>query len=402
MFLNGTTALHPSPARHTALVGDWRSAVMAHRHIMGASGSGKSTLMKQWILDAINDNEAVCYIDPHVHDTDDLLQYIPSKRRHHTVVFDPTRYSIPWNPLQTDNVPLTASIMAEAIKIAWGYGEASTPRMDGMIFNSLFALMEADQGLFGLYLLLTSQSYRTEVMAKIKDPVIKHFWHWFDGLPRKEQYQQTESTINKVQLLMADPRIRAIAGQRTSFSLTDQVRDGILFIRLPQGELGVQKSGLIGSLLLTQLHQVALGRDTTVPFGLYIDEVHNFADVSIREMLSGIRKTNTMLTVCHQYSAQVSSALWSSIRANCESYAFRTSFADRLSFPELRPQEIQPHELLLYKYWQFSDSRPTLKGTNPLTHTPFPASARQIDANHRRNLHAPATNEINQLIEKFS
>lgn len=358
--------------------------------------------MKQWIIDAINDNHAVCYIDPHGHDTDDLLRYIPAKRRRHTIVFDPTRYSIPWNPLQTDNVPLTASVMAEAIKIAWGYGAASTPRMDGMIFNSLFALMEADQGLFGLYLLLTSSSYRAEITNKVKDPVIKHFWLWFDGLPRKEQHQQAESTINKIQLLMADPRIRAIAGRRTAFSITDQVRDGILFVRLPQGELGVQKSGLVGSLLLTQIHQAALARNTTIPFELYIDEVHNFADASIREMLSGIRKTNTTLTLCHQYSDQTTRALWASIRANCESYAFRTSFSDRQSFPEMRPQEIQPYELANYKYWYFSDSRPTLETTSPVSYEPLPASARQIDANHRRNLHAPATNEINAMLEKFA
>jgi hypothetical protein len=357
--------------------------------------------MKQWIIDAIHDGFAVCYIDPHGHDTADLLQYIPAARRPSTIVFDPTRYSIPWNPLTAKNIPLTASVFAEAIKIAWGYSNATTPRMDGMIYNSLAALMETKQGLFGLYLLIVSDTYRAHIIKDIKDPVIKHYWTWFDALPKKQQYEQAESTINKIQVLMADPRIRDIAGTQTGFSIEDMVQDGILFISLPQGELGVQKSAVIGSMLLVEIHQAAMRRDPAVPFYLFVDEVHTFASTSLREMLSGIRKHNVSLTLCHQYVGQLDPLLWSSIRANCDSYVFRTSFDDSRHFPELGDQELQPHELDLYQRWCFGHGKPTLGYTSPLSYEPYKAAARQIQAHHTRNLSRPATREIAAMCEKY-
>ena len=252
-----------------------------HNHIVGASGSGKSTWTKQNIIDDIHNGFAVCYVDPHGTDTDELLQYIPRKRRADVAIFDPSQFAIPWNPLETENIPLAANTFLTSIKAAWHYDGMPTPRLDGMLYNSLVALMEAKQSLFGLYLILTNHSYRQHVLLLISDPVVRNFWTWFDDLPEKQQLEHSDSTLNKIQILMADPRIRAICGSKSAINIQEYVDRKVLFLRLPQGEIGVDKSALLGSMLLSQIHQACMARDTTVPFHLYIDEAQTFAPHTI-------------------------------------------------------------------------------------------------------------------------
>lgn len=382
--------------------GDWRSAVMAHhRHIIGQSGVGKSTLMKSWIISAIHANEGVCYIDPHGTDTDDLIQYVPRRRRTDVVIFDPTQYAIAWNPLQAGNTPLVASLFVESVRTAWGYSHIATPRMDSLVYNIFAGLIEAKESLFGAYLMLVSERYRAHVVQGISDPVVRGYWHWYETLTDKQRVEWSESTFNKVQILMADPRIRAICGVKDRLNIPTLVKDKILFIRLPQGEMGVERVALIGSLLLTQLHQALLARDTTVPFHLFIDEVHTFAPNSIMEMLSGIRKHGVSLTVAHQYLAQLDQMLRSSLQANAEAYVFRTSIEDSRAFPKLGESATQPHELLPFQYWHMGDGKPTRIVADPLPFDPYEASARAIHAHITRNLVSPATHEVKKLLEKF-
>lgn len=350
--------------------------------------------MKRWIVDAIRKGHGVCYFDPHGTDTDDLLQYIPKKRRQHTTIFDPTTLPISWNPLLTDNPALTASSFVDTFKITSGYNNIPTPRIDALVFNGVYALCEAQQGLFGLYLMLLSDSYRAHVLKSVSNPVVLSFWRWYEDLSDKKREEFTESTFTKIEMLVADPRIMAVLGAENRINFKDIVQGQILFIKLPQGELGVGKSALLGSLLLAQLHQQLLKRDTTVPFELFVDEAHTFAPASMIEMLSGIRKAGVSLTLCHQYLSQLDSGLRSSLKANAEAFVFRTSFEDARFFPELGDNALQPYELPTYTYWQFATgAKPFLVNAKPWDLVPYSASSRQVLAHTKRNLTSPATAE---------
>lgn len=358
--------------------------------------------MKRWIVDAISKGHGICYIDPHGTDTDDLLQYIPKKRRQHTTVFDPTTIPISWNPLLTDNPALTASSFVDTFRITSGYTSIPTPRIDALVFNGVYALCEAQQGLFGLYLMLLSESYRTFVLKSVSNPVVLSFWQWYEDLSDKKREEFTESTFTKVEMLVADPRIMAVLGRENRLNFKDIAQGQILLVTLPQGELGVGKSALLGSLLLAQLHQQLLKRDTTVPFELFVDEAHTFAPASIVEMLSGIRKAGVSLTLCHQYLSQLDSGLRSSLKANADAYVFRTSYEDAKFFPELGDNALQPYELPPFAYWQFeSGTKPFLVNAKPWTRAPYSASYRQVIAHTKRNLASAATAENAGLIKFY-
>ena len=374
---------------------------MAHSHIVGKSGSGKSTLTKRYIIDSIRAGFAVCYLDIHGTDTDDLLQYIPIRRRKDVVIFDPSQFATPWNPLQTDNIPLAGNTFLTSVKSAWQYDNMPTPRMDGVLYNALVALMEARQGLFGLYLILTSTTYRKHILAGISDPVVQRYWTWFDALNDKQQLEQADSTLNKVQILMADPRIRAICGSKSSIDINDMVKDKILFLRLPQGEIGVDKSALLGSILLAQIHQACLSRDATVPFHLFIDECQTFAPGTISELLSGSRKFGVSVTIVHQYMRQLHPMLLDSARANCTEYIFRVSVDDEKLLPTVGTQ-LEPHALEPFQCWVFGEGKPRIQFTEPIPYPVLPKSRDRIIANQRKYLERPATKEIEALLQKFA
>lgn len=339
-FFNATTA-HSFLLQHKAWYWFWGGSFMElnrnhHTYIIGQTGQGKSTLLKSLILKDIAAGDGVFFVDPHGHDTDDLLGRIPPHRKADVILFDPSQSDpIAWNPLADvapDTIPFVATTLVETIKDAWGYADTTTPTMDQYLYNTTFALIEAQQPLIGIKFMLTSEKYRRSILDQVTDPIILDFWrNDFERMSAKDRRDTTRSTLNKVGALLSDARIRNCIGQQKSaFSFPAIIRDRKIFLaRLPQGKLGISKAKLIGSLLLTQVHLAALARTDDAPFRVHLDEVHNFAGATLVEMLSGIRKFNVSVTVVHQYLDQLTRKQLSSILGNAGTKVmFRVSAQD--------------------------------------------------------------------------
>jgi hypothetical protein len=202
------------------------------------------------------------------------------------------------------------------------------------VYAGIAALLDKPDGtLLSLKFLLTSRAFRTRVLAQVQDPAIRDFWEtdFETHMPEREQRERTLSTLNKIGALIADPAIRnSIAQVKTAINFADILDRGLIFIaRLPQGELGIEKSSLIGALLLSNFHLNALGRKTRARFHLYLDEFHHFGNGTVIEMLSGIRKFGVSLTVACQYLDQLSPALKSAVLGTVGTMlAFRTGALD--------------------------------------------------------------------------
>jgi hypothetical protein len=67
--------------------------------------------------------------------------------------------------------------------------------------------------------------------------------------------------------------------------------------------IGIENSFLLGSLILSKLHQAILQRQhhaVRSPTFIYLDEFQHFITPSIKEMISGVRKYNVGLILSHQ------------------------------------------------------------------------------------------------------
>lgn len=363
---------------------------MAHTYILGQSGSGKSTLLKQYILEAIKAGHGVFFLDPHGHDTDELLQYIPKQYRKNTILFDPSREEVVgFNPL-SDNSPLAISVLMDAIKDAWGYGEMPTPTMDMYLFFSLTVLAESHQTLADLPRFLTDKNYRSDCLSFVSDSVVLDFWNVFEAMTPKEKRDQISSTLNKALMLIADTRVRKMLSEtKTSFELSDVVTDKIFFARLPQGQLSKSRVSVLGSVLLSLIHQACLARDNTTPFHIFIDECHLFAPSVVKEMLSGIRKFNVELYLSHQYIDQLDRDYYAAIIGNASTQiVFRTSqddakrLIDRLG--RGKPDYFTDLDDFTFRYFPVQNS--FVGKVEPIADKPYPKSEADILEHHRRHL----------------
>lgn len=364
-----------------------------HWHIAGETGTGKTTLAMHRAIKAIRNGEALVYIDPHGHDTDAVLPYIPPARRKDVVLFDPTQFNIPWNPFETDNIPVVASAFATGIKNAWGFGSMPTAVMWGTLAFTSAACMEAGEPLSGLYKMLIDAEYREKVLTKVKDPVTREFWESIQELNAKDRREAFSSTLNKVRVLFMHPCMRALCYRESRLNIPELIQNKILLIRLPQGELGLELSRLISTLLLTQIHQAALVRDTEVPLHIILDQIQNYPPEAMIEMLAGIRKFNVSLTCIHHYLDQLDRSLQSSLKANATPHIFRVSIADTEHYPPVPPGSIQLYEQEPYEYIHFPSGNQESATVQPLDYPTYKAF-HKIKANMEFQYARPAAKEI--------
>ena len=294
----------------------------SHTWLLGKTRVGKTTALQNWILDDIYDGHGVLFIDPHGDAIEELLAYIPPERQADVVLCDfaDFEHPIPLNVIADvpyDRRSFVANAVVSIFKNLWGYAHVPTPQLDQYLYNGTAALLETPNStLLGLnYLLKDNKTYRHRVIGHVLNPVIKDFWeNDFEAIPDKERRQSVLSTLNKIGMLIADPAVRNIIGQpKMSFSIKDIMDSGkILLVSVPQGKLGIEKSAMLGSLVLTLVHLTALERVETTerrPFHCYLDEMHHFGTAMLAEMLSGVGKFGISLTLAHQYIHQLTAEL---------------------------------------------------------------------------------------------
>jgi type IV secretory pathway TraG/TraD family ATPase VirD4 len=381
---------------------------MEHIYLIGQSGSGKSTLIKEQLLNDIDNGDGVIYLDPHGTDIDDLLPYLPAKRRNDVVLFDPSDHDHPiaWNPLEIDGpIALITSAFERGLKDASGYSSLSTPTMSLYIRASIYALTEAGEPLTGLPFILMSVRYRNQILEKVHDPLIKRFWRDFERLTTKEKRAEITSTYNKAFALILDHRIRNILGQRKSaFAISEILSGKILLARFPQGQLGFEQIRVLGILLLSQIHLAAMANAATVPTRIYIDECHTFDGAILAEMLTGIRKYNVGITLAHQNLDQLSTELRAAILGNVSrKYVFRVSMKDARDLNEhLGPDNVRTelYKLPPYHARCFHGTKITETKIQPSEHPTFPTHPKKIRSNMRRNYARPARS-VRREIDHF-
>jgi hypothetical protein len=161
--------------------------------------------------------------------------------------------------------------------------------------------------------------------------------------------------MRRLRQLLLRPRMRAVLGQtRPVFDLTQVFTERkILLVSLAKGLVGSETSSLLGSLVVSQLWNVVLGRANLAPerrhpVMVFIDEVqdqlHGITDLG--EMLAQARGLGVGLHLAHQHLGQLDASLRSALAANARSrVVFHTASDDASFFARgqsvLRPEDFQ-------------------------------------------------------------
>jgi hypothetical protein len=241
-----------------------------HMYVIGASGSGKTKFLEFPIQQDIQLGNGFGIIDPHgdlIEETKGFLVEYYQKTHDESifdrvVVVDPTdpTHTVAFNVLEI--LPGVAPIeqaqeLIMVFKRIWA--DSWGARMEDLLRNSLIALGQAELTLVHLPQFLTRLSFRSQVMAKVSNPLTRLYFERFDSLSKANQLTWTDPVTNKVNAFLADERISQMLSQpKSSFNLREIMdQKKILLIKLNKGRLQ-GAADLLGSLFMAKIQLVSI------------------------------------------------------------------------------------------------------------------------------------------------
>ncbi len=388
-------------------------------YVLGPTGTGKTSLLKNLIRDDLEAGRGLAVVETNGDLINDLLDLIPRERQKDVVLIDPTDhdYAVGFNPFAgSTDASLVADQLGELFQRLWK--DFWGPRTGQLTHMGLLTLAQrSGSTLLDLPRLYLDPAFRARVLADLDDPVgLEPDWRWFAHLAEREQATVIAPLLNKVRQFTARKSIRAIMGQATPATSMRRIMAGnkVLLVYLPKGLIGAETAQLLGCLILTSLWQAATERarlplSERHPFGLYVDEVQDFAAAPIPwdEMFAQGRKYGLALTVAHQNLAQLPKELREVILANARSKAvFTLSAADAktlepLFTPALTAADLQALEAHAIAALVALDEGGTAQPVTLTTPSPPQAvgSARQVRQTSRTH-YAAASAEVEATLRQ--
>jgi hypothetical protein len=171
---------------------------------------------------------------------------------------------------------------------------------------------------------LNDQGFRSSVVDKVEDPILKRFWTEEFGKYSKSYRTEAIAPIqNRLGEFLINPVLQRVfdhpEGDIRPRTIMDQ---GQVFVaNLSVGRLGRDVAKLLGATLLGKFALAALSRSDQEPddrrdFYMYVDEFPLFATASIDTILSEARKYRLNMVLAMQYLDQVDSKLLGAVLGN--------------------------------------------------------------------------------------
>jgi hypothetical protein len=284
-----------------------------HTYVIGASGTGKSTLLLSMILQDIDQGRGCAVLDPHGDLVEAVLGRIPERRHRDVIVFDPSdeEWPVGFNPLQAhselEKTLLSSDLVALFRRFATSWGD----QMTAVLGNAILAFLERESGgtLVDLRRFLIEPAFRRSVLGTVQDPQVVYYFEREYPLLKGNP---AASILTRLDAFLRPKLVRHMVGQREDrIDFRAIMDEGRVFLgKLAQGAIGEENAHLLGSLLVSRFHQVALGRQDTreserPDYFVYLDEFHHLATPSLTASLSGARKYHLGLVLAHQELRQL-------------------------------------------------------------------------------------------------
>jgi hypothetical protein len=319
-----------------------------HLYVIGQTGTGKTTLLFNLLVQDILAGKGVGVIDPHGDLIEKALSIVPPGRTEDVVLLDPADLECPlglnmleYDPAYPEQKTFIVNELINIFDKLYDLKTTGGPIFEQYTRNALLLLMDDSQThatLMEVPKVLSDKNFRTSLLVKCKNPVVKDFWEKEAEKAGGEAALQNivPYITSKFNVFIANDYMRPIIGQSRSTINFRQIMDSkkILLVNLSKGRLGDINSSLlglinVGKLLMAAFSRIDMPEDQRQDFYLYIDEFQNFATESIATILSEARKYRLSLTIAHQFIGQLTDKIKNAVFGNVGSMmAFRVGAED--------------------------------------------------------------------------
>lgn len=284
-----------------------------HMYVVGASGTGKSTFLLNLITQDIEAGRGIAVLDPHGDLIDETLARIPESRQQDVVLFDPSdsEFPIGFNILSAHSELEKTLIASDLVSVFQRLSTSWGDQMTTVFNNAILAMLESrDGGTLGdLRRFLVEKPFRERFLETVTDSELVYYWRKeFPMLSGRPQVP----ILTRLDAFLRPKPIRHMVAQKTNkLDFADIMNTSMIFLaKLAQGAIGEENSHLLGTLLVSKIHQITLSRQEMQaaqrrPFFMYIDEFQNFITPSMSAILSGVRKYRLGLVLAHQELRQI-------------------------------------------------------------------------------------------------
>ena len=381
------------------------SAREAHMHILGITQSGKSRFMADLIQQDIMNGYGLCLIDPHgetyklivnwLAQNDWIAETYPNI---HPISFSDPGTMLRYNPLhinEADEAYAVSGNVVEAItRIFGGKDSNDTPLFSFVLDVACTILALRGLPLAAVDSFLMDGAIDTEIRNKISDGVpderFRELGLQMSRMGAKEFRDNVGSTGRRMHKFLRNPLVRRIfSTTENTMDLRHAMDEGhiLLFDTSREGrKLLKSELDLIGSLFVNNIFGVAETRPASPrphPFMLYIDEVQNYVNNDIEDILSQAAKRGLYLTLAHQFLGQLVQAgelVYNGVMAGTRIKAIfqiqmddadvlvDEMFADRIDFElvkeKLKTPHVVGHEIIKLQSTTESEGEGYARGTN--------------------------------------
>lgn len=288
-------------------------------YFIGVRRVGKSTLLENLIVQDIKQRQVgVCVIDPHGDLIRNVIHRTPQIRIDHgeVILLDPKDHVFPFglNIYEcTDKddpvaVEYTVNRIMSLFKKLWP-SETTQPLVEDVVRNTAYTIIANDMTMTEIPHLLFNADFRKRCVANVRNSDVRYFWEAYESLRGADLEQWRGVVGRRIRGYTTSDIVRVIIGQKEKTLPLKDIVDGqkVLLVRLYSEMKDL--TSMIGSIIVSQLLQVALSRseiDDRPEFHLYCDEYANFATEDFAEIISEAGKYNLIPYIAHQSQQQIS------------------------------------------------------------------------------------------------
>ena len=319
-------------------------------YVLAPTGAGKSTLLTNLVCQDMAAGRAVVVIESKGDLITDLVDRVPANRLDDVIVFDPSdRAPVGFNLLSGgDSAELIVEHTVGQFRDL--YKSALGPRSEHLLRAALTTLAaDPEATLLDVSRVLTDESFRRRLAARLDDLELAGVWAWFEGLSVAQRSEVVSPLLNKLGAFTLRRRLRAVIGQaRSPLDLGKVLAERkILLCSLAKGLIGDDAAALLGSALLSRLWKAIAARaalpavERALAF-VYLDEAQDYLrlPVALGDAIAQSRGYGVGWTVAHQHLAQLPAELRDALLANLRSkVVMQTTASDAAALA----REFRPH-----------------------------------------------------------